>query len=115
MNNTFLAFLLLAGGMYVAIKLLNLIFARFKILPQSDKIQPQSKREIVVESVIDSIPQGGELPSLDTHNFVNLGEVDPGTVGSEVVTSVEGLVEGVQALAESAVGNLSAVAEGLFH
>jgi hypothetical protein len=115
MNNTFLAFVLLSGGMYLARKLLNLIFARFKLLPQPDVIRPQSKTEIAFETLENSPLSVAEFPSLDAHYAVNAGDLDAGGIGSEVVTNVEGLAEGVQALAESAVENLSAVASGLFH
>jgi hypothetical protein len=115
MNNTFLAFLLLCGGMYLAIKLLNLIFARFKLLPKPDIIRSQSKTEIAFEALDYSSFQAGEFPSIDAHHVVNAGDIDAGAAGSEVITNAEGLAEGVQALAESAVENLSAVAEGLFY
>jgi hypothetical protein len=115
MNNTFLAFLLLCGGMYLAIKLLNLIFTRFKLLPKPDIIRPQSKTEIAVEALDYSSFQAGEFPLIDAHHIVNAGDIDAGAVGSEVVTSAEGLAEGVKALAESAVENFSTVMQSLFH
>lgn len=115
MFNTLLAFIILSGSMYLAIKILNVIFARFNLLPQPEVIRPQSKTEIAAEALDYIIIQGGESPSINAHHAVNVGDINVEAVGSEVVTNAEGLAEGVQALAESAVENFSAVMEGLSH
>lgn len=118
MSNIFLAFMILSIAMYLAIKVVNVVNARFNLLPKPDKIRPQTKTEIVGETVANGLAQAGELgefPSLNVHQAVNPGEIDPGAVASEVVTNAEGLAEGVQALVESAGETLTTLVEGLSH
>lgn len=114
MINTFLAFVLLSIAMYLAIKVINVINGRFNLLPQPDIIRPQSKTEIAVEALGESLSLG-EFSSINVHHAVNPEEIDVGAIGSEVVTNSEGLAEGVQALAESAGETLTALVEGLSH
>jgi hypothetical protein len=118
MINIFLAFVILTVAMYLAFKVLDVTNTRFNLLPKPDMIRPQTKTEIAVETSINGLAQAGDLgefPSLNVHSTVNPGEVDPEAIYSEVVTSAEGLAEGVQALAESAGETLTILIEGLSH
>jgi hypothetical protein len=116
MTNLFLAFILLSVAIYLALKVLDLVFARFNILPKPDINRPQSKTDIAIETLGNSFAQIGEFPSIDAHhavNAANVGDFDAGAVASEVLTNAEGLAEGVQALAESAGETLTILIEGL--
>jgi hypothetical protein len=113
MINTFLAFVLLSIAMYLAIKILNVIFARFNLLPKPEVIKPQSRAEQVLDTVVDSLqlaePSPLHVPA------INPGEIEPGAISHEVINTAESLVEGAQALAESAGEHLTTMIEGLSH
>jgi hypothetical protein len=113
MINTFLAFVLLLIAMYSAIKVLNVIFARFNLLPKPDIIRPQSNVDQAVETLANTF----QVVELSTINVpaINTGEIEAGAgaVCSKVVTNAEGLAEGLQALAESAGETLTTLMEGL--
>jgi hypothetical protein len=118
MINTFLAFVILSIAMYLAIKVVNVVNARFNLLPKPDKIRPQTKTEATVETLVNGLAQAGEIgdfPSINVHQAVNPGELDAGAVARGVVTNAEGLAEGVQALVESAGETLTTLVEGLSH
>ncbi|MGL5835194.1 MAG: hypothetical protein ACRC1Z_18480 [Waterburya sp.] len=117
MINIFLAFMILSIAMYLAIKVVNLVNARFNILPKPDKIRTQTKIDIAVETSANSLQvvELGEFSSPNIFHTVNPGEIDAGTVASEVVTNAEGLAEGVQTLVESAGETLTTLVEGLSH
>jgi hypothetical protein len=114
MLDLLLAFILLSVAIYLAIKVLDIVFARFNLLPKPDITKPQSKTDIAIETLGNGFAQIGEFPSIDAHHAVNVGDFDAGAVTSEVVTNAEGLAEGVQALAESAGETLTTLfIEGL--
>jgi len=113
MINTFLAFVLLSIAMYLAIKVLNVVFARFNLLPAPDLVRPRNNAEQVVETIADSF-QVVELSPIHVP-AINSGEIEAGAISHEVVNTAESLVEGVQALAESAGGHLTTMMEGLSH
>jgi hypothetical protein len=114
MINIFLAFVLLSVAMYLAIKVLNVINARFNLLPAPDVIKPQSNAEQIVDALADSFQVVGEIPPIHVHAS-NSGEIEAGAISHGVVTTAENLVEGVQALAESAGEHLTTMIEGLSH
>jgi hypothetical protein len=112
MINTFLAFVLLSIAMYLAIKVLNVVvFARFNLLPKPEVIKPQSNAEQVVETLVNSL----QIAEFSSGNVlgINAGENEAEAVYSEVVTHTEGLVEGVQAISESAGEHLTTMMESL--
>lgn len=111
MINTFLAFVLLSIAMYLAIKVLNVVFARFNLLPAPEAVRPQSATEQTVETLVNSL----QIAEFSSGNVLgmNLGENEAEAVYSEVVTHTEGLVEGVQAIAESAGEHLTTMMESL--
>jgi hypothetical protein len=113
MINTFLAFVLLSIAMYLAIKVLNIVFARFPILPAPEVIKPQSARERTVETLVDSL----QIAEFSSGNVLgmNTGENEAEAVCSEVATHTEGLVAGATAIAESAGEHLTTMMEGLSH
>lgn len=111
MINIFLAFVLLSIAMYLAIKVLNVVFARFNLLPAPEVIKPQSATEQTVETLANSL----QIAEFSPGNVLgmNRGENEAEAVYSEVVTHTEGLVEGVQAIAESAGEHLTTMMESL--
>jgi hypothetical protein len=113
MINAFLAFVLLSVAMYLAINVFNFINARFNLLPKPDVISSPNKAEQIVETVVDSL-QVVEISPIHLP-AVNSGEIEAGAISHEVVNTAESLVEGVQALAESAGGHLTTMLEGLSH
>ncbi|MFM2313226.1 MAG: hypothetical protein RLZZ04_2502 [Cyanobacteriota bacterium] len=113
MINIFLAFVILTVAMYLAIKVVNVINARFNLLPKPDVIRPQSNKEQTVETLINSL-QVVELSPINAP-AINTGEFGTGAINDEVVNTTESLVEGVQTLAESAGETLTTLMEGLSH
>jgi hypothetical protein len=113
MINIFLAFVLLSIAMYLAIKVLNVVFVRFNLLPKPEVIRPQSSAEQVIDTAIDSLqlaePSPIHVPA------INPGQIEPGAISHAVVNTAESLVEGAQALAESAGEHLTTMIEGLSH
>jgi hypothetical protein len=102
MINTFLAFVLLSI-------VLNVVFARFNLLPKPEVIKPQSNAEQAVETLANSL----QIAEFSSGNVLGINTGENEAVYSEVVTHTEGLVEGVQAIAESAGEHLTTMMESL--
>jgi hypothetical protein len=112
MINTFLAFVMLLIAMYLAIKVLNVIFIRFNLLPAPEIInKPQSNAEQAIETLANSL-QVVEIFPIHVR-AINSGEIEAGAISHEAVTTAESLVEGVQTLAESAGEHLTTMMESL--
>ena len=111
MINIVIAFVILAGAMYLAFKSVDAISARFNLFPRQYK--SQSKTEQLVESFADSL----QLAEYSTYNHQAIAscEIEAGAVCNEVVNNTEGLAEGIQILAESTGEHVSAIIEGLSH
>ena len=131
MINIVIAFVILAGSMYLAFRSVDAISARFNLFPKRHK--PQSKTERLVESITDGLQIAEH--SICNHQAIASCEIEGEKgagclrisnrlveiiardracpVSTEVTNNAEGLAEGMQALAESAGEHVSAIVEGL--
>ena len=110
MIHTVLNLAIVCGAMFIAVKAVDLLFRWLNFAPKQEGIQP-SKPEQITGRVIDSL----QLAEYSPHHVsaVSSCEIEAGAVCDEIANSAEGLVEGIQALAESAGEHASTIIEGL--
>ena len=93
---------IVCGAMFMATKVIDLLFGWLNIMPKREGIQP-SKSAQITERILDSL-QLQEYSSCNYVSTVNTCEIE-----------VEGVDEGLQAIADPAVEHISAIIEGLSH
>ena len=110
MINIVIAFIVLAGAMYLAFRTVDAISVRYNLFPK--RYRSHSKTERVIESVADGL-QFAEYSTYGDRAIASCEEV--GVVCSEVANNAEGLAEGIQVLAESAGEHVATIIESLSH
>ena len=103
MIQTVLNLAIVCGAMFLAVKVIDVLFRWLKIKPKREGIQP-NKSEQVMERAIDSL----QLAEYSPHHvsITNSCEIEAGIVCDEIANNIEGL-------AESVGESISAIIEGL--
>ena len=101
----------LCGTMFMATKVVDLLFGWLNVTPKKEGIQ-SSKPEQITGRVLNSL-QLQEYSSSNYGSTANTCNVEAEVVCSEAIHSLEALSEGLEAAAESAVEHISAIIEGL--
>ena len=111
MTNIVIAFIILAGAMYLAFRTVDAISARFNLFPK--RYKSQGKTEQVIESVADGL----SVAEYTTYNHQAIASCGMAaeTVCNEAAYHAEGVAEGMQVLVESAGEHIAAAIEGLAH
>ena len=115
MIKTILALTIVCGSMFATIKVLDFIFALWRILPQSPEVRHKSIRSRIIEAILEAF----EWSNFSTNNTTSINgigntcEIEASAACDRVAADFEGLEEGIQAAIESAGEHIINAIEGL--
>ena len=119
MVNIVIAFIILWIGMYISIKIVNLIFFGSHQSSQSPNRRSPNRQEQswlarLVESTLEYLQWASLSPYHENiAHAASASEIEVSAVCSEAAINVEGIEEGLQAVVESAGEHIVTAIEGL--